>query len=417
MNILGLITEYNPFHYGHKYHLEESLSKTNSDYSVAVMSGSFVQRGEPSFIDKWTKAKMAVENGVDLVIELPFIYSSQSAELFALGAVKLLNSLNIVDFLSFGSEIGDLEPLNIISKVLLEEPTEFKTNLSYNLSLGYSFPVSRSLALEMFLKDDPLSNKYNFKTILKQSNNILGIEYIKALSKTNSNIKPITIKRKGSSYKDKRISSVFSSATAIRDTILNIDLEASKDFIPLESFNLLEQYILRYEKFNTLENYSNLIRYLFLTTDKNILKTIFDIDEGLENRIIKFIKKSNSIEDMISDISTKRYASTRIQRIFTHLLLDLNETELKELYSYEAQYIRILAANQNGLYLLNKIKKESNVKIITKFSNYKKYNNEIIDKFLYFETKATDIYFLFLNLKRPLVDMDYYISPYIKQAY
>ena len=196
MNILGLITEYNPFHYGHKYHLEESLSKTNSDYSVAVMSGSFVQRGEPSFIDKWTKAKMAVENGVDLVIELPFIYSSQSAELFALGAVKLLNSLNIVDFLSFGSEIGDLEPLNIISKVLLEEPTEFKTNLSYNLSLGYSFPVSRSLALEMFLKDDPLSNKYNFKTILKQSNNILGIEYIKALSKTNSNIKPITIKRK-----------------------------------------------------------------------------------------------------------------------------------------------------------------------------------------------------------------------------
>lgn len=417
MNILGLITEYNPFHYGHKYHLEESLSKTNSDYSVAVMSGSFVQRGEPSFIDKWTKAKMAVENGVDLVIELPFIYSSQSAELFALGAVKLLNSLNIVDFLSFGSEIGDLEPLNIISKVLLEEPTEFKTNLSYNLSLGYSFPVSRSLALEMFLKDDPLSNKYNFKTILKQSNNILGIEYIKALSKTNSNIKPITIKRKGSSYKDKRISSVFSSATAIRDTILNIDLEASKDFIPLESFNLLEQYILRYEKFNTLENYSNLIRYLFLTTDKNILKTIFDIDEGLENRIIKFIKKSNSIEDMISDISTKRYASTRIQRIFTHLLLDLNETELKELYSYEAQYIRILAANQNGLYLLNKIKKESNVKIITKFSNYKKYNNEIIDKFLYFETKATDIYFLGLNLKRPLVDMDYYISPYIKQAY
>lgn len=417
MNILGLITEYNPFHYGHKYHLEESLSKTNSDYSVAVMSGSFVQRGEPSFIDKWTKAKMAVDNGLDLVLELPFIYSSQSAELFALGAVKLLNALNIVDYLSFGSEAGDLKPLKTISKVLLEEPDEFKASLTYNLSLGYSFPVSRSLALEMFLKDDPLSFKYDFKSILKQSNNILGIEYIKALANTKSDIKAITIKRKGSDYKDKNMGSNFSSATAIRNTILNIDIEASKDFIPLESFRLLEEHALKYGKFNTLENYSNLIRYLFLTTDRETLKTVFDIDEGLENRIIKFIEKSNSIQEIISNISTKRYPSTRIQRIFTHLLLDLNESELKELYSYEPQYIRVLAANQKGLHLLNKIKKESNLKIITKFSNYKKYNNEIIDKFLYFETKATDIYFLGLDLKAPLVNMDYYVSPYIKKVY
>ncbi len=417
MNILGLIAEYNPFHYGHKYHLEESLSKTNTDYSVAVMSGSFVQRGEPSFIDKWTKAKMAVGNGVDLVLELPSIYSSQSAELFALGAVKLLNSLNIVDYLSFGSEIGDLEPLEIISKVLLEEPTDFKTNLAYNLSLGYSFPVSRSLALEVSLKDTPSSNRYDFKNILKQSNNILGIEYIKALSNIKSDIKAITIKRKGSDYKDKNINSDLSSATAIRETILKIGIEASKDLIPLESFLLLEEYSLKYGKFNTLENYSDLIRYLFLTTDKETLKTIFDIDEGLENRIIKFVKKSNSIQEIISSISTKRYPSTRIQRIFTHLLLNLNERELKELYSYEPQYVRVLAANQKGLNILNKIKKNSNIKIITKFSNYKKYNNEIIDRFLYFETKATDIYFLGLDLKAPLVSMDYYVSPFIKQAY
>ena len=152
MKVLGLITEYNPFHYGHIHHLKESLSITNCKYSIAVMSGSFVQRGEPSFIDKWSRAKMAVENGVDLVIELPVLYSSQSAELFALGAVKVLNSLNIIDCLSFGSEEGDLEPLEQISQVLLEEPIEFKNSLKHYLSLGNSFPVSRSLALEDFFK-------------------------------------------------------------------------------------------------------------------------------------------------------------------------------------------------------------------------------------------------------------------------
>lgn len=414
MKVLGLIAEYNPFHYGHLHHLKESLSITNSDYSIAVMSGSFVQRGEPAFIDKWTRANMAIDNGVDLVLELPVAYSSQSAELFALGAVKLLNSLNIVDSLSFGSEEGELEPLKKISKVLVEEPLEFKHFLKDYLSLGNSFPVARSLALEDYFRENSLLFGYNFKSILKQSNNILGIEYLKALEITNSIIKPFTIKRIGSDYKDKTIKNNISSATGIRNIILNNDLISSKDLLPLETFRLIEEYIVKYEKFNKLENFSTIIRYLFLTKNLEELEDLFDIDEGLENRILKFIKENSEIENIISKVSTKRYPSTRIQRIFIHLLLGFDRFDIKELYSYDNQYIRVLAASQKGLMLLKKIKVESNVKIITKFANYKKHNNKIINKFLELEKKATDIYFLGLDLEKPLTDMDYYKTPYIK---
>lgn len=414
MKVLGLVAEYNPFHYGHKYHLQKSLSYTNTDYSIAVMSGSFVQRGEPSFVDKWTKAKMAVKNGVDLVIELPFVYASQSAELFALGAIRVLNALNIIDYLSFGSEEGNLDPLKRIAKLLLEEPSEFKDLLNYYLSLGNSFPVSRSLALENYYENYDYPINYDIKTLLRQSNNILGIEYLKALSSTKSNIRPVTIKRRGANYNDIETNMVFSSATGIRNVVLNKSIKYSRDLIPPESFSLLEDYIIKYKKFNTLENYCDIIRYLFLTEEEEKLKDLFDIDEGLENRIIKFTKKSNNIWDIISKVSTRRYPSTRIQRIFIHLLLKLKEEDIRQLYSFAPQYIRILASNQNGLYLLKKIKQNSNLKIITKFSNYEKYKNEIINRFLYFEKKATDIYFLGLNLENPLTDMDYYMTPYIE---
>lgn len=415
MNVLGLITEYNPFHFGHIHHLKESLSITNSDASIAVMSGSFVQRGEPSLVDKWTRAKMAVDNGVDLVLELPVVYSVQSAELFALGAVKLLDSLNIVDSLSFGSEEGELESLEIIAEILIKEPVEFKYSLKKYLDLGNSFPVARSLALEDYFKIKSSSKSMDFKNILKQSNNILGIEYLKALHRIDSKIKPFTIKRIGSDYKDKTTQNKISSATGIRHTILHESLISSKSFLPLESFNLIEEYILNYNNFNSLENYSKIIRYLFLTADKEELKDLFDIDEGLENRILKFIKQDCNMETIISKTATRRYPSTRIQRIFIHLLLGLDQNNLKDFFSYENNYIRVLAANKKGLLLLNKIKDQSDLKIITKFSNYEKHNNKIINRFLELEKKATDIFFLGLNLEKPLTDMDYYTSPYIKR--
>src|SRR5690554_3824293 len=163
MTVVGFITEYNPFHFGHKYHLDQSIIKTGANFSIAIMSGSFVQRGEPSFIDKWTKAKMAIDNGVDLVLELPLIYAIQSAELFAYGGVKLMDSLNIVDYIAFGSELGEIDPLYSIATILNDEPPYFRERLKYHLSTGASYAVARSNAIEEYFKATSANLQYGFK--------------------------------------------------------------------------------------------------------------------------------------------------------------------------------------------------------------------------------------------------------------
>ncbi len=191
-NVLGIIGEYNPFHNGHLYHLNESKKVTNSNYTVAIMSGNFVQRGNVSVVDKWTKAKMAILNGIDLVLELPTIYSISSAENFALGAIKTLNSLKLVDTVSFGCELNDLSLLKEFANILTEEPEEFKSLLSHELSKGISFPKARENALLMYLND---LRKY--ANVLSSPNNILAIEYLKALNLTKSTLEPVAVKRIG----------------------------------------------------------------------------------------------------------------------------------------------------------------------------------------------------------------------------
>ena len=231
-NVLGIISEYNPFHNGHLYHLIESKRITHSDYSIAIMSGNFTQRGEVSIIDKWSKAQMAIENGIDLVIELPTLYAISSAENFASGAIKILDSLGIVDYISFGSESNDISILQDIASVLCSEPNEYKTLLSHELSKGESFPKAREKALMMYL-----NNVRRFANVLSSPNNILGIEYLKALKNQNSHIEPITIKRKDSNYNDNTISasSKFSSATAIRNACFRRNLDVLKNVMPKSS--------------------------------------------------------------------------------------------------------------------------------------------------------------------------------------
>ena len=187
MKIVGLITEYNPFHNGHLYHLEKSKSITGCDYTVSVMSGNFLQRGEPALTDKWIRAKMAIDNGVDLVIELPTLYACQSAEFFAYGAIKLLDSLNVIDYVSFGSEVGSIKDLKKIASILVNEPKEFKDILRDTLKLGIAFPKARSQALKKYLTLKNITID-NVEDILNNPNNILGIEYIKALLKIDSKI-------------------------------------------------------------------------------------------------------------------------------------------------------------------------------------------------------------------------------------
>ncbi|WMM26736.1 nucleotidyltransferase [Tissierella sp. MB52-C2] len=414
MTVVGLITEYNPFHFGHKYHLEESIKKTKADYSIAIMSGSFLQRGEPSFIDKWTKAKMAIDNGVDLVLELPFIFSTQSAELFAYGGIKLLDSLNIVDYVSFGSEIGDLEPLNTLASILAREPDFYKEKLKSNLSLGLSYSVSRSNALHDYINDYYPNNTYNYEEILNKSNNILGIEYLKSLININSTIKPVTIKRSGKDYNDLNLSNDFASATGIRNSIISNGLPSIKDLVPFETYYHLEKYLKKYNKFNLIENYNQILLYLIRTMDIEKLQCLLDIEPGLENRIVQQGNKNNDIKEIINNIVTKRYPRTRIQRLFIHLLNQLDKDTFWELYNIYPSYIRVLGARKNGLALINKIKKNSSLPIITKFADYKHFKNNSLEKILRFDKKATDIFFIGLESSMTMSNMDYYNSPYIK---
>ena len=214
--ILGIVSEYNPFHNGHLHHLELSKQLTNTDFTVAVMSGNFVQRGDTSIVDKWKKAEMAIKAGVDLVIELPTVYAISSAENFADGAVKILNSLGVVDYISFGSEIGEISPLNDVASILYREPKEFQALILSQLKSGLSYPKAREIALSQFF-----GNSKKYSEVLNNPNNILAVEYLKALKRHRSNIKPLTIKRDYSAYNSTTVKNGIASATAIREMIKN----------------------------------------------------------------------------------------------------------------------------------------------------------------------------------------------------
>ena len=209
MKVLGIVSEYNPLHSGHVYHIKASLEKTGATHTICVMSGHFVQRGEPALVDKWARTTMALQSGIDLVLELPVVFSCASAELFAYGAVRTLHHTGIVDYLSFGSEQGELGSLWRIASALYDEPAVYRDLLRKHLSDGHSFPVAREKALTGYLRGLP-------ENIMSQSNNILAIEYLKALKSLRSNMQPTTIKRHGSSYQSTVINQSFSSASAIR---------------------------------------------------------------------------------------------------------------------------------------------------------------------------------------------------------
>ncbi|WP_455718849.1 tRNA(Met) cytidine acetate ligase, partial [Anaerosporobacter sp.] len=215
MQVVGLITEYNPFHNGHAYHIQKAKEITNADYVIVIMSGNYVQRGTPAIIDKYSRTLMALNNGADIVIELPVIYATASAETFAAGAIRILHDLGIVNSICFGSECGDLTLLSSIAKALCIESEEFRDTLLKYLRQGLSYPMARKHAL---LNTIELSNYTNqqIEQVIESSNNILGVEYLKALYRLSSNIVPYTILREGSGYNDLTLDTTFSSASALR---------------------------------------------------------------------------------------------------------------------------------------------------------------------------------------------------------
>ena len=417
MNLLGLIVEYNPFHNGHKYHLEKSKEITNATHTVAIMSGSFLQRGEPALFDKYTRAEMAVKNGVDLVIELPTLYACQSAEIFSHGAVATLNSLNCVNSLCFGSEEGNIDILQTISEILVKEPSDFKTTLKNFLDEGIVFPVARSKALYEYIKNNHLLelSEDELQQVLNSSNNILGIEYIKSLIKLNSSIKPYTITRIASKYNSTDIESNICSATAIRNSLKdNTDLKLIENVVPLHTFNEINH------KINT--NFNPVFDYMFydllsstIIRDVDNLTKYFEVNEGIENKIYSNVFTSKNLEELINSTKSKRYTMTKIKRTLNNILLGINRDDVIKVKGLDrVPYIRILAFNNKGREIIKKIKTSSDIEIITKFSKISHVDDPIFDTLIKYDLKSSNMYnLIYYKNNRNLLKgpMDYYLSP------
>ncbi|MGL5347385.1 MAG: nucleotidyltransferase [Peptostreptococcaceae bacterium] len=418
MHLLGLIVEYNPFHNGHLYHLKKSIELTGATHSIAIMSGNFLQRGEPALFDKYTRAQMAVKNGVDLVIELPTMFACQSAELFAHGAITTLNSLNCVNSICFGSEEGNINTLYTIAKLLVNEPDEFKENLRKYLDEGLLYPTARSLALfDYIYKYDLLDvSKDKLLSILNSSNNILGLEYIKCLLKLQSNIKSFTISRVSASYNSESINSDICSATAIRKSLKeNGDLSMLSNVVPVPTFNTLKSKTK--DNFSPMfdDKYFDLINSIVLR-DINHLDRYFDVNEGIENKIYQNIFTSPNLYDLQLAIKSKRYTLTKIKRTLNNILLGITKDDVNKVKNINTMpYVRVLAFNDKGREILKTIKNNSDINIVNKFSNVSfSMDDDIFKTLIDYDIKASNMYNMIYYkdnkhlLKGP---MDYYTAP------
>ncbi|MDF9824059.1 putative nucleotidyltransferase [Breznakia sp. PF5-3] len=338
--VAGIVCEYNPFHNGHMLHIQKTRAITGADILICVMSGNFVQRGEPAITNKWERAKVAIEHGVDIVVELPFIYATQSANMFAKGAIDILKLANI-DALVFGSESNNLD---ILKKLLT-----IKDDISELKQAG----ISSAKAYEQLYGD-------------LNPNDILGLNYLKHLKDTE--IEAHTIQRT-TNYHDTSLKGKISSATAIRESIF-----AQQDYtLATPMHNLSDTFQMQY--------YYPYIKTLLLTSDQKHLSQLFLMDEGIENNLIKHCKLADSYEDFLISCTSKRYTKASIQRTLTHLMNQTKKADVNNLP--EVDYLRILAFNKRGQAYLNHIKEE--VKIASKYS-------QIPSPYREMELKATQVY-------------------------
>ena len=387
-NVVGIIGEYNPFHNGHIFHLEQSKKTAKADYTIAIISGNFVQRGNVSIVDKWTKAHMALCNGVDLVLELPTIYSISSAENFADGAIKILDALNIVDYVSFGSETADLTTLDTIADILHRQPSEYISLLNHELSKGLSFPKARENAILMYLND---IRRYSH--VLSSPNNILGIEYLKALKRHKSTIQPIAIPRESVGYHDTAMINNFASATAIREMICTNHLAKLPYVMPPVTYKILYHAFQKGHYVKDLARFEKEIIYTLRRMSLSEIANLPDVSEGLEYALKNAAGFCNTLEEFMNIIQTKRYTHTRIYRILLYALLGITKADMK-LSKKITPYTRVLGFNEKGKELLSIISSsKTDTDIITSVKKYIDSNpSKNMKRLLEIDTRATDLY-------------------------
>ncbi len=383
--VLGIVAEYNPFHNGHMYHIQNAKEQAKADYVVAVMTGNFTQRGGTSIINKWEKTKMAISNGVDLVIELPTLYSISSAENFASGAIKILDEIGIVTHISFGMEAKDLAALNNIANVIYNEPIEYKRMLKLELNNGVSYPKAREIALTNYL-----ATEHKYDGIIGEPNNILAVEYLKAMKIQKSQLIPIGIRREKVFYNSTKIVDEYASSTGIRHLLLNNNIEEIARVIPSSSFNVLLNNIKNGTYTLDLSQYSLEIIYKLRTMSIYEIRNLPEVSEGLENSIKDKAEQTNNLIELINNIKSKRYTQTRIQRIMVYALLGITKKDM-EMSKKITPYVRILGCSQEGKKMLSEINWKS--KVITSVKKFEDSNyNKNYKRMLEIDKRASDIY-------------------------
>lgn len=386
MKSVGVIVEYNPFHNGHDYHMQQSMKQTGADITIAVMSGPFLQRGEPALISKWLRTKMALSGGADIVIELPYAFATGKAEIFANGAVSLLTALQ-TDEVCFGSEQGTIAPFENTLSFLWEHQETYEKKLRSFLKSGYSFPKASALAFQDF------KHLHNHDDLvdLSKPNDILGFHYVKAIHDQHSPIKATTLQRIGAGYHDPDLGhKEIASATGIRRAIASGDqsLESVREFVPHFTYRRLIEAFQKHGMFHSWERLFPYLRHKLLTTPPEMLANIYEAEEGLEHRLQAAVKHTDSFQSFMEKIKTKRYTWTRLQRLCTHILTNTSKSEMATVLGHpQATYIRLLGMSENGRTYLNQIKKDLHLPVVSTLSKHD-------DPLLTLDNRAADCYSL-----------------------
>ncbi len=400
--MVGLVTEYNPFHNGHLYHLLKSKEITGS-CAVAVMSGNFVQRGEPAIVDKFLRTQMALENGVDIVLELPVFFATANAEFFARGAIKTLMGSNTVDSVCFGSECGDLSVIEKLADFFCNKGQAYEAELKEELSEGVSFPRARQQALEKFLRPEEID-------CLSQPNNILAVEYLKALRQSGSWIVPFTVPRLKSSHNALSLEGSFSSSTAVRAVMRNKG-SLPTESLPPTTINILsaqgfrndqgisEDNLVSSGNMASLNELSEIFHYIVDRSSPKYLASLSEVSEGLENRIIRAAKEAFLLSDILALLKTKRYTYARLQRIALHIILGITK---KDYFFYGCKgplYIRVLGFRKESENELRRLCKNSTLPVITNVKHANRLSHGaqyMLEK----DLQASDMYYLATGLKK-----------------
>lgn len=432
MTIGGIIAEYNFFHNGHKFQIDEFKKRFGISHLVVVISGNYVQRGGASILDKYSKVKSCLDNGVDLILEIPTIFATQTAELFARGAVRTLDSLSCVDFLCFGSESGDIDVLKSVADFI--DTDGYEILLKKHLDAKESFPVARSNAIY-----EGLDKKIDL-SILSKPNNILAIEYLKELNKISSNIAPVTVKREAVDHNSKNKKSCFASATALRTDLLDIydkfsklnESETQKNDIIKYVEDNIGKYIPKKTMFEiqyAIENNYSIMNeesfkdelFYSIIDKQDKLDSYFEVVEGIENLLKKNVILSSSLNELVEMTTSKRYSAAKIRRMLYNILLNIDKQTVEDVKNLKSlPYIRVLGLNKKGGEILKLVKNNSNVIIVdrpAKVYSSKRYKEDgIFKKMFDLDIKASTLYYkkYYKNrsdiLKKGMID---FINPII----